>query len=76
MDIFDLVSGIQKEAIKEEKLGKERKRELKEKKRAKEKQKEGEREKEFEREKEDDEVFCSRGLNSFEFQINIIALIE
>lgn len=31
MDIFDLVSGMQKEAIKEETLEKERRRELKEK---------------------------------------------
>ncbi|XP_078138967.1 protein-methionine sulfoxide oxidase mical3a [Centroberyx gerrardi] len=54
MDIFDLVSGIQKEAIKEEKLEKQRKRELKERMRAKERQKEREREKQREREKEVD----------------------
>lgn len=42
MDIFDLVSGIQKEAIQEEKLEKERRRALKERKRIKEKQRENE----------------------------------
>ncbi|XP_039665552.1 protein-methionine sulfoxide oxidase mical3a isoform X19 [Perca fluviatilis] len=51
-DIFDLVSGMQKEAIKEEKLEKERRRELKERKRVKERHKEREREKEVDREKE------------------------
>ncbi|XP_054864879.1 protein-methionine sulfoxide oxidase mical3a isoform X15 [Amphiprion ocellaris] len=55
MDIFDLVSGMQKEAIKEERVEKERRRELKEKKRVKERHKEREREKEVEREKEKDE---------------------
>ncbi|XP_038146869.1 protein-methionine sulfoxide oxidase mical3a isoform X32 [Cyprinodon tularosa] len=50
MDIFDLVSGIQKEAIKEEKLGKERRK----KKRVKEGQKEREPEKEVEKEKDKD----------------------
>ena len=55
MDIFDLVSGMQKEAIKEEKLDKERRRELKERKRLKERQKEKEREKEVDREKEKDD---------------------
>ncbi|KAI3371569.1 hypothetical protein L3Q82_024136 [Scortum barcoo] len=54
MDIFDLVSGMQKEAIKEEKLEKEKRRELKERKRVKKRQKEREREKEVEREKEKD----------------------
>ncbi|KAM8861260.1 protein-methionine sulfoxide oxidase mical3a isoform 3-T5 [Synchiropus picturatus] len=39
-DIFDLVSGMQKEAIKEEKLDKDRKREFKERKRVKERRKE------------------------------------
>lgn len=60
MDIFDLVSGIQKEAIKEEKLGKERRK----KKRVKEGQKEREPEKEVEKEKDKDneEVFCSLGV--------------
>ncbi|XP_053174674.1 protein-methionine sulfoxide oxidase mical3a [Scomber japonicus] len=51
-DIFDLVSGMQKEAIKEEKLEKQRRRELKERKRVKERHKEREREKEVDREKE------------------------
>ncbi|KAM4734443.1 protein-methionine sulfoxide oxidase mical3a isoform 6-T9 [Anableps anableps] len=55
MDIFDLVSGMQKEAIKEEKLEKERRREIKRKKRVKEGQKEREPEKEVDREKEKDE---------------------
>ncbi|KAK5928372.1 hypothetical protein CgunFtcFv8_013439 [Champsocephalus gunnari] len=55
MDIFDLVSGMQKEAIKEVKLDKERRRELKERKRLKERQKEKEREKEVDREKEKDD---------------------
>ncbi|XP_040893421.1 protein-methionine sulfoxide oxidase mical3a isoform X2 [Toxotes jaculatrix] len=55
MDIFDLVSGMQKEAIKEEKLEKERRRELKERKRVKERHKEREREKEVDREKEKDD---------------------
>ncbi|XP_034541154.1 protein-methionine sulfoxide oxidase mical3a isoform X2 [Notolabrus celidotus] len=54
-DIFDLVSGIQKEAIKEEKLEKEKRRELKERKRVKEKQKERVWEKEVVREKEKDD---------------------
>ena len=39
-DIFDLVSGIQQEALREEKLGKERRRVLKERMRAKERKKE------------------------------------
>lgn len=62
-DIFDLVSGMQMETIKEEKLEKERRRELKEKKRVKQRQRERERGKEVEREKEKDEekVLCSRG---------------
>lgn len=73
MDIFDLVSGMQKEAIKEEKLEKERRRELKERKRVKERHKEREREKEVDREKkkDDEEVLCSRGSNDFEFHLNI-----
>ncbi|XP_067445266.1 protein-methionine sulfoxide oxidase mical3a isoform X25 [Thunnus thynnus] len=54
MDIFDLVSGMQKEAIKEEKLEKQRRRELKERKRVKERHKEREREKEVDQEKEKD----------------------
>ncbi len=62
-DIFDLVSGMQKEAIKEEKLEKEKRRELKERKRLKEKRKEREREKEVDREKEkdDEEVSFTSG---------------
>lgn len=40
MDIFDLVSGIQKEVIKEEKLEKQRRRALKARKRIKERQRE------------------------------------
>uniref|UniRef100_A0A671YQN9 F-actin monooxygenase n=1 Tax=Sparus aurata TaxID=8175 RepID=A0A671YQN9_SPAAU len=55
MDIFDLVSGMQQEAIKEEKLEKEKRRELKERKRVKEKCKERERKKEVDREKEKDD---------------------
>lgn len=72
-DIFDLVSGIQKEAIKEERLEKERRRELKEKKRVKEKQKERVWEKEVNREKEkdDEEVLCSEELSDFEFHPNM-----
>ncbi|XP_035497942.2 protein-methionine sulfoxide oxidase mical3a isoform X25 [Scophthalmus maximus] len=54
-DIFDLVSDIQKETIKEQGLEKERRRELKEKRRAKERQKEREREKEVAREKDKDD---------------------
>ncbi|XP_043979582.1 protein-methionine sulfoxide oxidase mical3a isoform X17 [Gambusia affinis] len=54
MDIFDLVSGMQKEAIKEERLEKERRREIKRKKRVKEGQKEREPEKEVDQEKEKD----------------------
>ncbi|XP_057691564.1 protein-methionine sulfoxide oxidase mical3a isoform X9 [Corythoichthys intestinalis] len=56
-DIFDLVSGIQKEAMKEEKLDKEIKRELKERKGVKVKRKEREQEKAVgrEKEKEDEE---------------------
>lgn len=73
-DIFDLVSGMQKEAIKEEKLEKEKRRELKERKRVKERHKEREREKEVDRGKEKDnkEVLCRRGFNCFEFHKNII----
>lgn len=75
MDIFDLVSGMQQEAIKEEKLEKEKRRELKERKGVKEKCKERERKKEVDREKEkdDEEVLLqTRGLNDFEFHTNII----
>ncbi|KAM6937070.1 protein-methionine sulfoxide oxidase mical3a [Xenentodon cancila] len=53
MDIFDLVSGIQKEAIKEEKLEKEKRRVLKENKTVKERRKEKEREKEKEKDNEE-----------------------
>lgn len=68
-DIFDLVSGMQQEAIKEEKLFREKRRELKEKKVAKERQKRREWEKEVDRGKEkDDEVSCRRGWNDFEFR--------
>lgn len=75
MDIFDLVSGMQQEAIKEEKLEKERRRELKERKRVKERHKKREREKEVDGEKaKDDEVLCRRGLNDFEFHLYIILL--
>lgn len=72
MDIFDLVSGMQKEAIKEEKL--EKRRELKDRKKVKESHKGREREKVVDREKEkgDEEVSCRRRLNDFEFQRNII----
>ncbi|KAM8861265.1 protein-methionine sulfoxide oxidase mical3a isoform 8-T10 [Synchiropus picturatus] len=54
-DIFDLVSGMQKEAIKEEKLDKDRKREFKERKRVKERRKERAQENEVERDKDKDE---------------------
>ncbi|KAM9808213.1 protein-methionine sulfoxide oxidase mical3a [Neosynchiropus ocellatus] len=54
-DIFDLVSGMQKEAIKEEKLEKDRKREFKERKRVKERRKERAQENEVERDKDKDE---------------------
>lgn len=62
-DIFDLVSGIQKEAIKEEKLEKEKQREMKERKRVKERQRARELEKEVDQEKEnkDEEVLLSSG---------------
>lgn len=77
-DIFDLVSGIQKEAIKEEKLEKEKRRELKERKRLKERQKERVREKEVvrEKEKEDEEVLCRTRLNDFEFHSSITVQIH
>ncbi|XP_014906523.1 protein-methionine sulfoxide oxidase mical3a isoform X5 [Poecilia latipinna] len=55
VDIFDLVSGMQKEAMKEERLEKERRREIKRKKRVKERQKEREPEKELDQEKEKDD---------------------
>lgn len=69
MDIFDLVSGMQKEAMKEEKL--EKRRELKERKRLKEMHKGREWEKEVGREKEkaNEEVLCCRGLKDFEFHV-------
>lgn len=71
-DIFDLVSGMQKEAIKEEKLEKEKKRELKERRRVKEMNRGKERDKEADREKGKDnkEVFC-RKEGGFEFHIDI-----
>ncbi|XP_026222449.1 protein-methionine sulfoxide oxidase mical3a isoform X13 [Anabas testudineus] len=61
VDIFDLVSDLQKEAIKEERMEKERRKELKERKRLKERLQEIEREKEVDREKakDDEEVLCS-----------------
>ncbi|XP_025764523.1 protein-methionine sulfoxide oxidase mical3a isoform X21 [Oreochromis niloticus] len=55
VDIFDLVSGMQKEAIKEEKLEKERRRELKEKRGVKERHKKRGQEKEVKREMEKDD---------------------
>ncbi|XP_026167085.1 protein-methionine sulfoxide oxidase mical3a isoform X22 [Mastacembelus armatus] len=55
MDIFDLVSEMQKEAKKEEKLGKERRRGLKEGKRVKESHKERDRHEEVDREKDKDD---------------------
>nr|XP_040024432.1 protein-methionine sulfoxide oxidase mical3a-like isoform X4 [Gasterosteus aculeatus aculeatus] len=70
LDIFDLVSGLQKEAFKEEKLQKERRRELKERKRLKESHNKREREKEVDREKEKDNEeigavgFRARGMTS------------
>lgn len=74
MDIFDLVSDMQKEAIKEERLEKEKRRELKERKRVKEGRKAREWEKEVDREKEkgDEEVLCSSGINDFEFHTSVI----
>lgn len=61
-DIFDLVSGMQQEAIKEEKLVRDKRRELKAKKFAKEKQKRREWEREVDRGKaKDNEVLCRRG---------------
>lgn len=74
LDIFDLVSGLQKEAFKEEKLQKERRRELKERKRLKESHNKREQEKEVDREKEKDneEVLCRDGLKDFEFLPNIV----
>lgn len=65
MDIFDLVSDMQQEAIKEEKLVKEKRRQLKGQKGVKEMQKRKEWENEVDREKEKDdkEVLCRRGLN-------------
>ncbi|XP_076741692.1 protein-methionine sulfoxide oxidase mical3a isoform X18 [Maylandia zebra] len=55
VDIFDLVSGMQKEAIKEETLEKERRRELKEKRGVKERHKKRGQEKEVKREMEKDD---------------------
>lgn len=67
-DIFDLVSGMQQEALKEEKLVREKRREWKEKKVARERQKRREWEREVDRGKEkDDEVRCRRGGSGFEF---------
>lgn len=57
VDIFDLVSGMQKEAIKEEKLEKEKKRELKERRRVKEMN----RDKEADREKGNDDKEVQKG---------------
>lgn len=67
------MSGIQKEAIKEEKLEKEKRRELKERHRLKERQKERVQESEVVRkkEKEDEEVLRRMGFDSFEFHSNI-----
>lgn len=75
MDIFDLVSGMQKEAIKEEKLEKEKKRELKDRKRVKEMSKGREWDKEVDREKgkDNEEVLCRKDVDHFEFHINIIS---
>lgn len=53
---------MQQEAIKEEKLAKERRRELKERKRVKDRQREKEGDRGKEKEKE---VFCRTGLRSF-----------
>lgn len=66
MDIFDLVSGLQKEAIKEEKLEKER-RELK-KNKVKENRNERGQEKDREKEKDNEEVLWQQ--DDFEFRIN------
>ena len=86
MDIFDLVSDIHKEAIKEEKLEKERRREIK--KRVTERLKERERAKEVEREKDkdDEEVLCGGGggrfgisnkhLNFWQIYINCLWLLR
>lgn len=70
MDIFDLVSGMQKEANKEETLEKERRRELKEKRGVKERHKKRGQEKEVKREmeKDDEEVLCSRGYIILNFR--------
>lgn len=62
-DIFDLVSGIQKETIKEEKLEKERRRALKERKQIKKRQRG--KELDPEQEDKDEEVLLSRGVQSF-----------
>lgn len=60
---------MQQEAIKEEKLVREKRRELKEKRVAKERQKRREWEREVDRGKEKDgEVLCRRGWNDFEFR--------
>lgn len=66
-DIFDLVSGIQKEAIKEEKLEKERRRALKERKQIKKRQKG--KELDPEQEDKDEEVLPSRRFSDLEFHI-------
>ncbi|XP_078805206.1 protein-methionine sulfoxide oxidase mical3a isoform X15 [Oryzias latipes] len=61
-DIFDLVSGMQKDAVKEEKLEKERRKVLKEKKRAKEGQRERETEVLGEKEKDKESVYVPHAL--------------
>ncbi|KAF3689071.1 [F-actin]-monooxygenase MICAL3 [Channa argus] len=66
-DIFDLVSGMQKEAIKEKKVEKERRRVLKERKRVKEglKEKEWDKEVDGEKEKDDEEkTYTEEELNA------------
>ncbi|TWW76520.1 Protein-methionine sulfoxide oxidase mical3a [Takifugu flavidus] len=63
-DIFDLVSGMQQEAIKEEKLVRETRRELKEKKFAKERQKRREWEKRVERGKDDEKTYTEEELDA------------
>lgn len=75
MDIFDLVSGMQKEAIKEEKLEKEKKRELKERRRVKEVNRGKDRDKEADREKgKDNKEVLRRKEGGFEFHIDIMCL--
>lgn len=76
MDIFDLVSGIQKEAIKEEKLEKEKKRELKERRRREKEMNRGkERDKDADQEKgKDNKEVLRRKEGGFEFHIGITPL--